>query len=91
MKLFLFVKEKSERLKNKNFLLLGGIELYKHTLLKLKDFDVYLDTDSKRIYNECKQDKNLSHVTCYMRKQEYIDMELHDKENSPALLMTRLY
>tara|TARA_B100001113_G_C21118990_1_gene626556 strand:+ start:1341 stop:2837 length:1497 start_codon:yes stop_codon:yes gene_type:complete len=89
MKIFLFVKEKSERLKNKNFLLLGGIELYKHTLLKLKDFDVYLDTDSRKIYDECKQDKNLSHVTCYLRKQEYIDMELQDKENSPALLMTK--
>ncbi len=89
MKIFLFIKEKSERLNNKNFLQLGGLELYKHTLLKLKDFDVYLDTDSKQIYNECKNNKNLSHVTCYLRKRKYIDMELSEKEYGPTLLMTR--
>ena len=49
MKIFLFIKDKSERLPNKNFLQLGGVELYKHTLLKLKDFEVYVDTDSKKI------------------------------------------
>ena len=40
MKIFLFIKDKSERLPNKNFLQLGGVELYKHTLLKLKYFEV---------------------------------------------------
>ena len=80
MKIFLFIKEKSERLPNKNFLQLGGVELYKHTLLKLKDFEVYVDTDSKKIYKECNQDKNLSHVTCYLRNQEYIDYEINNKK-----------
>ena len=39
MKVFIHVKEKSERLPNKNFMQLGGVELYKRTLLKLKDFE----------------------------------------------------
>ena len=89
MKIFIFIKEKSERVPNKNFLQLGGVELYKHTLLKLKDFEVYVDTDSKKIYQECNTDKNLSHVTCYLRKQEYIDHENNNKEISPALLITK--
>tara|TARA_R110000744_G_scaffold10856_3_gene33473 strand:- start:4422 stop:5927 length:1506 start_codon:yes stop_codon:yes gene_type:complete len=89
MKIFLFIKEKSERLPNKNFLQLGGVELYKHTLLKLKDFEVYVDTDSKKIFKECNQDKNLSHVTCYLRNQEYIDYENNNEEISPALLITK--
>jgi len=89
MKVFLYVKEESKRLKNKNFLLLGDLELYVHTLLKLKDFDVYLDTDSSKVYNRCSSDRSLSHVTCYMRDEKYISMELADSENSPALLMIK--
>ena len=89
MKVFIFIKEKSHRLKNKNFLDLGGTELYKHTLLKLKDFDVYVDTDSKKIYDECNSDKNLSHVTCFMRDKKYIEIEERNEELGPTLLMTR--
>ena len=46
MKFFIIIKEKSERLPNKNFLDLGGIPLYKHLLNQLSTEDVYIDTDS---------------------------------------------
>ena len=89
MKVFIHVKEKSERLPNKNFMQLGGVELYKRTLLKLKDFDVYLDTDSDQIFQACRDDINLSHVTCYRRKSKYIDMEIENEEAGPTPLMIR--
>ena len=89
MKVFIHIKENSERLPNKNFMQLGGIQLYKRTLLKLKDFEVYLDTDSDQIYQACKSDKNLSHVTCYRRHLKYIDMEIKNKEAGPTPLMIR--
>jgi CMP-N-acetylneuraminic acid synthetase len=54
MKFFIIIKEKSERLPNKNFLDLGGIPLYKHLLNELSTEDVYIDTDSDTIFNECK-------------------------------------
>ena len=40
MKFFIIIKEKSERLPNKNFLDLGGIPLYKHLLNELSTEDV---------------------------------------------------
>ncbi len=52
MKFFIIIKEESERLPNKNFLTLGGIPLYRHLLNGLALEDVYIDTDSDRIFNE---------------------------------------
>ena len=54
---FVPIKKISERIKNKNFQMLGKKPLYKHIidkLIKIKDFDkVVIDTDSKEIQNFC--------------------------------------
>ena len=85
MKFFIIIKGKSERLSNKNFLDLGGIPVYKHLLNELKTEDVYIDTDSDTIFNEC---KTLSKITCYKRDKNHIKLENNiDFAVSPVLLM----
>jgi len=84
MKFFIIIKEKSERLPNKNFLKLGGIPLYRHLLNKLDGQDVYVDTDSSMIFKDLEDSK----ITCYKRKQKFIDLENDgDFRVSPVLLM----
>ena len=85
MKFFIIIKGKSERLSNKNFLDLGGIPVYKHLLNELKTEDVYIDTDSDTIFNEC---KTLSKITCYKRDTKHIELENNiEYAVSPVLLM----
>ena len=85
MKFFIIIKEKSERLSNKNFLDLGGIPVYKHLLNELETEDVYIDTDSDTIFNEC---NTLSKVTCYKRDTKHIKLENNiEFAVSPVLLM----
>ena len=88
MKLFTYIKQTSSRIPGKNFQTIGNTELWKHLLYELGKWDVYVDTDSTRVIEECLADPSLSHVTAYNRKQEFIDME-NDPSNklSPALLM----
>jgi CMP-N-acetylneuraminic acid synthetase len=85
MKIFLIIKEKSQRVLNKNFQLIGELPLWKHMIENLSNFDIYIDTDSDVVYEESKIYKN---VTPYKRKQSFIDME-NDENNkeSPVLLM----
>ena len=84
MKFFIIIKEKSERLPDKNFLELGGIPVYKHLLNELITEDVYVDTDSDFIYTELRN----SPVTCYKRDKEYIELENNIEFGvSPVLLM----
>ena len=85
MKFFIIIKEKSERLKDKNFLDLGNKPLFKHLLDELQGEDVYVDTDSDRIFEECKA---LTNITCYKRDNEYIELENNiEFAVSPVLLM----
>jgi CMP-N-acetylneuraminic acid synthetase len=52
---------------------------------KLKNQDVYIDTDSKQILSEC---KSLEWITAYPRKQQFIDFEENNTKNlSPVLMM----
>jgi CMP-N-acetylneuraminic acid synthetase len=84
MKFFIIIKEKSERLPNKNFLELGKKPLYRHLLNKLEGEDIYVDTDSDFIYTELWN----SPVTCYKRDKKFIDLETDlDYKVSPVLLM----
>ncbi len=82
MKIFIIIKEISERIPKKNFQLLGDLPLWKHLVKELQDFNVYIDTDSKLVLNEC---VDMDNVIAYPRKQKFIDFE--DGELSPALLM----
>ena len=62
MKIFFIIKEKSQRVKNKNFLKIDNVPLYKFVLRKFKNFQVFVDTDSKKIIDSCKKDPLLNHV-----------------------------
>ena len=86
MKIFFIIKEKSERVKNKNFIKLDGLPLYKYVLKKYKNFKVFVDTDSEKIIQECKKDKGLKHVYCYKREKKFINLE-KSKFKSPTPLM----
>tara|TARA_B110000858_G_C17806189_1_gene478072 strand:+ start:939 stop:1619 length:681 start_codon:yes stop_codon:yes gene_type:complete len=88
MKIFFIIKQKSERLKNKNFKKIEGIELYKKALYNFKDFQVFVDTDSEKIIKSCKSDKKLSHVYPYMRDNRFINME-KSSTRSPTPLMIK--
>ena len=88
MKFFIIIKEHSQRLPNKNFLKLGDKPLYKHLLDELDGENVYVDTDSDFIYSELWN----SSVTCYKRKQKFIDLENDlNYKVSPVLLMTEYF
>lgn len=67
MKIFINIKETSERLPGKNFLDFGGVPLFEHTLRKFKDHKVYVDSDSKKVIDVCNWGHDLGHVYGYER------------------------
>lgn len=68
---FVPIKQKSERIKNKNFQIIGKKPLYKYIidkLKKVKDFDkVIIDTDSKEIQNYCIKKK-----ICFIQRKKFL-------------------
>jgi len=76
MKIFIPIKEASQRVPKKNFRLFNDVPLYKHTLYKLKDFEVYVDTDSEEIIKQIGEDKDLSHVIAYKRSRPLVGHEV---------------
>lgn len=85
MKYFIVIKNKSERVKRKNFQILNGRPLWKHLISELKSEDVYIDTDSPALIQSC---KNINYITCYRRNQGHIDLENDSSFGlSPGLLM----
>tara|TARA_R110002110_G_scaffold13094_9_gene62766 strand:+ start:106 stop:753 length:648 start_codon:yes stop_codon:yes gene_type:complete len=70
MKIFIPIKHSSQRVKRKNFRDFGGEPLFKHTLLKYTDDEVYVDTDSAEIINLINNDDRLANVVAYKRKDE---------------------
>ena len=85
MKHFIIIKQKSQRVRNKNFQIVGALPLWKNLICELDGQDVYIDTDSEDIIKSC---KNIQHVSCYKRLDKHIQLE-NDKNFgvSPALLM----
>ena len=67
MKIYIPIKENSQRVPNKNFRDFGGLPLWESTINKLTDFDVIVDTDSKEIIDKCWEK---SWVTAYERPEE---------------------
>ena len=84
MKFFIIIKEKSQRIKKKNFVKLGNKQLWKHLILELRGQKVFVDTDSKKVILNCK--KNFPWVIAYPRKKIFIGLEEKQKK-SPTLLM----
>jgi CMP-N-acetylneuraminic acid synthetase len=88
MKIFFIIKEKSQRVKDKNFIKLDGLPLYKYVLKKFRHFKVFVDTDSEKIIRDCKKDKELKHVFCYKREKKFINLE-KSKYQSPTPLLLK--
>tara|TARA_R110000822_G_scaffold296395_4_gene418831 strand:+ start:658 stop:1344 length:687 start_codon:yes stop_codon:yes gene_type:complete len=72
LKIFIPIKHNSQRVACKNFRILGGEPLYKYALLKYRDFEVYVDTDSEEIFSELKSDDRFTKVTVYKREDHLI-------------------
>jgi len=64
--IYIPIKENSQRVPRKNFREFKGKPLWEHTVDKLKDFQVVIDTDSQEIIDGCKDKK---WVTTYVRPQ----------------------
>lgn len=88
IKFFVIIKQKSERLKNKNFIIINKLPLYKYLLYELKGEKVYIDTDSLKIINEQKKDKILSQFIIYKRNSKFVKLENSKKfKISPVYLL----
>tara|TARA_R100000734_G_C3318006_1_gene111692 strand:+ start:2292 stop:2993 length:702 start_codon:yes stop_codon:yes gene_type:complete len=90
MKIFTYIKNNSSRLRKKNFQKLGNLELWKHLIYEISEIgcEIFIDTDSTHILEQCKKDNKLLNVNAYGRKKEFVDMENEHEENlSPSLLM----
>ena len=71
MKIFIPIKHDSQRVPGKNFRVLSGLPLYKNTLYKLRNYKVFVDTDSDEIINNIRNDVNLKNVTT-LKRQDYL-------------------
>ena len=69
MKIFVPIKQNSQRVPQKNFRIFKGEPLYKHSLLKYGDLEVHVDTDSDEIYESINSDSRLSNVNVFMRDE----------------------
>ncbi|CAG7581531.1 MAG: CMP-N,N'-diacetyllegionaminic acid synthase [uncultured marine phage] len=85
MKFFIIIKEKSERVPDKNFIDFGGKPLWRHLVDELKGEEVFIDTDSKIIIDET---SDINYVTSYPRSDDHINLEIDSEFGvSPVLLM----
>lgn len=67
MKIFVPIKENSQRVPRKNFREIQGTPLYLRLFEKLKDFEVYVDTDSEEIIEVL--NSRYSNINAYKRKK----------------------
>lgn len=72
MKIFIPIKENSQRVKRKNFRKIKNNSLYNHMLYKLRNFEVYVDTDSDEIFRDINNNTDLSNVTVFKRNKNLI-------------------
>lgn len=88
IKFFIIIKEKSERIKNKNFIRINKKPLYSYLLDELVNEQVYIDTDSIKLQRLLSKEKKYNKFSVYLRDQKFIDLEKSKKfKVSPVLLM----
>ena len=87
--IFIPIKEHSERVPNKNFRLFGDKPLYQHTIDKLSDFNVFVDTDSIHLNYDDVPILEKEFIKKYNRVltgkklgQFHIDFNMKDKEGN---------
>ena len=82
-KIFITIKENSQRVKKKNFIRFkNNTPLFKVLIYKLNKFKIYIDTD-KKIMKSINNDKLIKNTTVYLREKKFIKMENDGK--SPGL------
>lgn len=75
MKVFTIIKDKSERVRDKNFQLLGERPLWEHLVKELsKSFEVTINTDSDKLILDLEHMK-LNNVSVIRRLKKHIDWE----------------
>ena len=74
MKIFTIIKDKSQRIPDKNFIELNGYPLWWHLLSELDGLDVTVNTDSQKFIKEL-QKSNLKSIKLIERDQKHIDWE----------------
>ena len=74
MKIFTIIKDKSQRIPDKNFIELNGYPLWWHLLSELDGLDVTVNTDSQKFIKEL-QKSNLKSIKVIERDQKHIDWE----------------
>jgi CMP-N-acetylneuraminic acid synthetase len=89
LKMFLIIKSQSERVEGKNFREIGGMPLHLYFMMRRHNFEIYIDTDSERIFEEYSSDK-WPNIVVYMRHQAHIDIE-KSGFTSPAPLMIKRF
>ncbi len=72
--IFIPIKENSNRVPNKNFRQFGKKQLFEHTLDKLIDFNVFVDTDSVKLKEYI--EKKYQNVQVHMRSEHLIGDEV---------------
>lgn len=72
--IFIPIKENSNRVPNKNFRAFGNKSLYEHTLDKLTDFNVFVDTDSLTLRDALLQ--RYENISVHMRSPHLIGDEV---------------
>ena len=66
-KIFITIKENSQRVKKKNFIKFkNNIPLFKLLIYKLNKFRIFVDTDSKKIMKSIINDKLIKNTTIYL-------------------------
>ena len=68
MKIFIPIKNLSQRVPNKNFRLFGQKPLWFHTVSKLHEHEVFIDTDSPLLLEQVKQEYKLPNLHAYRRR-----------------------
>ena len=87
IKFFIIIKENSERIKNKNFRTLNKMPLYMNLVNELIKENLYIDTDSDKIFNHINK-LNKKNIVCYKRDKKYIELEKSKKfKISPVYLL----
>ena len=73
MKIFVPIKENSQRVPRKNFREIEGISLYERLFKKLENFQVFVDTDSEEIIKTLNQ--KYPNVIAYRRSEKLLGDE----------------
>jgi len=76
MKIFIPIKNNSQRVPRKNFRIINGEPLYKFQLLKFTDFEVFVDTDSNEVMEGIKEDARLKNITVFKRNEKLVGDEI---------------